>query len=936
MRVPVGRQAECDAIAGFLAAATAAPALLTITGEAGLGKTTLCRHAVDRARQAGFVVLECRPTQSEAQYGYVGLTDLIGYVDDATLDALPTPQRDALAVATLRSAPHADPPDERAIATATSTLLQRLSETAPLLVVVDDVGWLDGPSHAALEFALRRVRESRLALLTCERSGEPHRDGLAVALEQTASSQELSLGGLDASALFRVIKDELGLSLARPVVSRIAEVCAGNPLLALEVARQFAHDGGAAPADVRMPSSIRQPHADRLGRLSARAREALLAVASMARPSATVIDDLGLGRGLREAEEAGIVRVDTSRIDFAHPLVASTTLELASVADRRAMHGRLGQVASETETRARHLALAAAAPDEGLAEALDEAVESAVARAALADASEFARLALDRTEEPASPIGWQRRVRLAELVYATGATAEAAELLSRLAEACPPGPVRARGSLLMLEIAFQTSSAERAREFARAALADADGDAALKAKALLCLATLSFGADDDGARYAEEAHRTLVENGVADNPLLAWAGCEQVSARFHRGHGLDRQGLERALELERTGRTWRSSDQVATIRAAFLKSADFTDESLAAFDELRQRADEEGNDGLVPYIAGHTSGLFLRQGRIDAAAAAAAEHLACAEATGQRGQRAQALFTIAMVRAHHGELDDAEVAAREALSHAESAEDPWMEMSSAAALGFIELSRDHPKPARDWLDRWHLTMQTLGLRDPGISRFHADHIEALVACGDLDLARQRTTELESLAADAFRVSAAATAARCRGLLASASGDPDQARQWLDEALSLHEKCLVPFEQARTLLVLGIVQRRARSKRDAAATLTRATEAFGALKASAWRDRAAAELGRVASVARRSDELTATERRVCELAASGLTNKQVAEQAFISPKTVEANLARAYRKLGITSRAQLGATMAGRAGTAAEVAAPQPDDTRSGS
>jgi DNA-binding CsgD family transcriptional regulator len=120
---------------------------------------------------------------------------------------------------------------------------------------------------------------------------------------------------------------------------------------------------------------------------------------------------------------------------------------------------------------------------------------------------------------------------------------------------------------------------------------------------------------------------------------------------------------------------------------------------------------------------------------------------------------------------------------------------------------------------------------------------------------------------------------------------------------------------MPYELGRTLLVCGQVQRRARRRSDAKASFERAQALFAEIGARLWADRAAAELARVGLRHGSPDVLTETERRIAELAASGLTNKEIAAAAFVSPKTVEANLARVYRKLGIRSRAELGARMA---------------------
>jgi DNA-binding CsgD family transcriptional regulator len=466
---------------------------------------------------------------------------------------------------------------------------------------------------------------------------------------------------------------------------------------------------------------------------------------------------------------------------------------------------------------------------------------------------------------------------------------------------------------MLTEIAYQTSTLQSAIDHAAAALEDARGDASLEARCLLSLAVLSTDGRDS-ARFTAEALRLLEANGIDDPQLLAWAECEDVSARFHLGQGLDRVGLDHALALERTARTWLSGDQVAAVRPVLLKWADQPDDALAALDELRARAEDEGNEGVIPYVAGHVPGILLRLGRLHDAAAAAADHLGLAERTGQESQRMQALYNVSLIDAHLGKLVAAELAGEEILEWARRQDDQWLEMSATSALGFIALCREDSLAARAWLDRWSQLADELGVIDPGISRFYGDHIESLVACGEIVEATTRTDELERRSARAGRVSAAAIAARCRALLAAAAGQTQIALEQIQIALDLDLTCPVPFERQRSLLVAGVVHRRARQKAAARNSLTEAALGFAALGAVEWSERCKRELQRVGTPAGNATTLTATEQKIAELAATGLTNRQVAERSFLSPKTVEANLARVYRKLGITSRAELGARM----------------------
>jgi DNA-binding CsgD family transcriptional regulator/RecA/RadA recombinase len=897
-----GRELEREAAATFLAAAASAPAVLSLHGEAGIGKTTLCRHLVAQARAAGSTVLECRPTAAEQTLSFAALTDLLSTVDDATLAVLPGPQRDALAAATLRSDPGA--PEPRAIGTGLAGLLSLLAAHGPLLVVVDDEQWLDPPSHQALTFALRRIDAVPFGLVTSRRSGTPGPAELAAAVPAPPWKRSLDLTGMTAAAIFHVVRQELGITLGRPALIRITEASAGNPYIAVELARN----------GLVVPESLYALTAERLGGLSPPAREAVLAVACAGRPTTTLLTSVGLRAPLSEAEDAGVVAVREGRVEFTHPLLGSAALELAAPSQQRDLHHRLAQHESDPEARARHSALSTPDPDADVAAALDLAVTSAVARGAAGAATDLARLALERTEQDHATAAWTRRVRLAELLHLAGATTEAGEVLALLGEQCPPGTVRARGWLVLTEVSYQTTSVQRALACAARALEDATEDAPVRVTALLSLATLTAD-PQDRADFAARALQCLQDDAIEDPQLRAWALCEKVAAAFHVGHGLDRSELDRALELERTGRAWRSNDQVAAIRPVLLKWSDHLQEAYDALLELQAKAVEEGNEGLVPYALGHLSGVALRLGRTEEAATLAAEHLAHAEAAGQESQRVQALVNTATVDAHCGRTDSAMAASLEVLAWAEAERDSWLEMSADGLLGFLALTRQDAPEARRWFDRWWTACEASGARDPGVSRFHGDHVEALLADGAVDEARDRLLALEQRADTAGRVSAQAVARRCRALLAATDGDLDGAVALLHQALALHDAAPIPFEQGRTLLVEGITHRRAKAKREATRALTSAIEAFTAVGATAWVERAQAELARVGGRPARPLDLTASERRIAELAASGLTNRQVAEQAFVSPKTVEANLARVYRKLGITSRAELGARMA---------------------
>jgi DNA-binding CsgD family transcriptional regulator len=198
----------------------------------------------------------------------------------------------------------------------------------------------------------------------------------------------------------------------------------------------------------------------------------------------------------------------------------------------------------------------------------------------------------------------------------------------------------------------------------------------------------------------------------------------------------------------------------------------------------------------------------------------------------------------------------------------------------------------------------------MGGGDPVLCVFMPDEIEALVDLGELVRAKAVLDWFESRATKLDRSWARAMAGRCKGLLDAADGKPEDAVAALQEALRQHDRAGIPFERARTLLVLGRVLRRSGQRARAAAALEEARELFQELDARRWYESAEAELSRTGRRAEFPDSLTGTERRVAELAASGISNREIAERAFITTKAVEANLTRVYRKLGIKSRGGL--------------------------
>jgi DNA-binding CsgD family transcriptional regulator len=278
--------------------------------------------------------------------------------------------------------------------------------------------------------------------------------------------------------------------------------------------------------------------------------------------------------------------------------------------------------------------------------------------------------------------------------------------------------------------------------------------------------------------------------------------------------------------------------------------------------------------------------------------------------SGSRRWQGFVLYARGLTLAHLGELDEAAVAADEGLQLATELDDSWVGALHLSVLGFIAISWGDLVVAERHLTRADESMQAASVAEPARHRFHADHVEAVVATGDLDRAGELVARLEQRARVAPYPWLLAITSRSRGVLAMARGDLDEAAAAFVEAVGVHDTLSMPFERARTLLWQGRLLRRRKEKLAARAVLSEAEQIFSGLGAPIWAKQAADELGRLGLHRGTIGELTPTEERIARLVATGMTNKEVAAATFVTVKTVEANLGRIYRKLGIHSRREL--------------------------
>ena len=910
----VGREEELAALAGFLDGPPP-PRILLLEGEAGIGKTTLWREGVALGAQRGLRTLSCSPAESETQLPFAAAGDLLGAQAGNVLDSLPSPQRRAIVAALLLEEVEGPPPDQRAIALAFLGALRVLAEEERLLVAVDDVQWLDGASAQLLEFVLRRIEDEPVTFLLAQRSSGSSRAPLGLDRAPEEALRTLDVGPLTIGALHRLLRARLQARFPRPLLRRLHEASGGNPFYALELGRALAErDVDLDPGlPLPVPAPLRELVRDRIARQPEHVRHALAVAAALSGPTVFAVGDDG---ALDAAVAAELIELDGDRVRFTHPLLAAEAYGAVGAERRRSIHRRLAESVGDVEERARHLALAATAPDGEIAAALDEAAQKAAARGAPEAAAELNKQAARLTPPDDVDAARRRRIEAARLSFVAGDSARARRLLDELLRELPPGPERARLLVLLANILYATEGMDAAVGACEQALAEPVDEPGLKAE---IHATYAFLLDEDNPRrveHAQAALRLLSEADAADPRVEATALVSFAAAQYYLGRGLERVALERAIALEQTFEPPRVALRAGTVLGEWLKYTDDFDAARRRLETAHRAALEEGDDSSLPDILSHLAELELWAGRWDLANQYAHECLQAAEQTRQEAWRAVNLYIRALVDAHCARIESARTHAEEALAVGERIESPWVIGISLWVLGFLDLSLGDLQAVDRHLTRADAIAESIGLIEPGQWRFHADHVEALIGLGELERAEALRDRLEARGRAGDRPWALATAARCRGLLLEARGHRDEALAAFTDALREHERLPVPFERARTLLALGSVQRRANQKRVARESLDQALSVFDELGAPLWAEKARVEMGRIGGrSAPRRGELTATEQAIADLVAAGHTNEEVAAALSLSPRTVAWNLSKIYRKVGVRSRTQLAAGLA---------------------
>ena len=878
---------------------------LVLEGEPGIGKTTLWRHGVALARARGFRVVAAQPVEAERELSYAALGDLLAPVL-SEIGRLPALQKRSLRVALLLSDTRGAPPEERAVAFALSALLAMLVEDGPLVIAVDDVQWLDAPSATVLAFAVRRLDHPQGRLLVARRVGEP-----AIDFER---ARRIAVTALSAPELALLVRQHLDVRFAAPLLEQLHAASGGNPLYAIELARELVRrEQPLRPNEpLPIPQDLHALIARRLEDLPSRTRDVLAVAAALGRASAAVVEayadaDVDLDPAVRQ----GVARRSGDVIEFTHPLYASVLYDKLEAKKRRRIHLRLAELVEGVEERARHLAAATSGRDEAAATIVEQAARAALGRGAPTSALALARRAVELTPL-AAPALLDRRLAAAVLEFDAG-DSRAAEHELRLLAVQAPVEDRAPVLLELARVVCELHGSDAAASVYRQALESLTQDAPSRVVALvnarLAAALAVHGSDAEQLLRAEAA--LAVAEAAGDSAVLAECLAIVAQLRAARDGLVQTELLERALAIAPETGMWVKTSPLLICANQYVADGN-VDVARPLVERLiastHARHDPALSDGLTL-----RAWIEIRIGATRRAIETAEEAHEVARYAGRGDYAGSALAPAAVARSLVGDVVECRAAL--ALLRVHGADLAAANM----AEGLLELSLRDFDAAR--------LVHEKGLAAMSIERPSAHRIlaraqdvaglaEALVALGELSEARAVLDSEGQLAK--LRSLPRARLWHVRALLLDAEGDFGGALAAFRRALDAYEGFTSnPVHRGRVLLSLGAVQRRRRQKRAAREALEAALAAFNAAGAVIWAQHADAELALVGGRPSSPGALTGTERRVASLVAQGRSNNDVARELHVSPKTVEWNLTKIYRKLHVASRAELAARLAPR-------------------
>jgi DNA-binding NarL/FixJ family response regulator len=906
------RLAEWRRVREFAEAVRTAPAALAVQGEAGAGKSTLWQAGIEAA--AGHRLLRSEPSASETDLSFVGLSDLLAGVLPLVADHIPGPQREALEIALLLRPAGDEPPTARAVGLAVLAALRGCLSVGPVMVAIDDVQWLDEASLEAVTFALRRVAGGPLSLLVAARTeaaadpltagAPPPSHGWRDLLAALPAADVIDLAPLDMWQIQKLLPPTVTAAQAREV----ARQSRGNPFWALQVSASL------EDTESRLPPLARTL-TDRLSRsLSPGAAAALAVVAAAGRialPDALAVlghlDDPAAA--VDEAVLAGVVVETSDRLSAAHPLIAAAAVELLPPARRAELYRRLAEASSNPERYAHFTALAAGPqPDGRVAEALDAAAEAAHARAANAAAGQFAVQAVRCTPAADADALVRRRIRAGELLFLASEMERSLEHLEALDAERLATEDFERALPLLTDMASLVRGAAAATAIVTRALEGAGSDPRRRALVLALASDIGYGLRGGRRAAALEAISCAQVAGPAASPVLHRALINLLAAKVSGAEGLDTGLLERAERLE-AGLPGRLLHDTADLhRGVWARCTDDLDTARAALRRCVARAREAGDEYTLATFLSYLAATEELAGDFPAATAlvAEAEQVAALQDWPISAWHLEPRCELLIAAGH---LDQAVSLADERLPDQES-RTMAVRFIGESIRGKVSMWRGDAEAAVRHFERASWFADQRDWVEPGV-RSRIDHLlaEAYVATGRTGDAGRISAWLRGLGERLSRPALTGDAHRIDALICAAAGDLEAAAQAAAAAVAAHESSPLRPELARSLLVLGRIQRRRKSRRPSRDALARARELAVQMGHRPLLAAIEAELPRVAAE-RSGSELTATERRVADLIAAGATNRDAAAALFVSVRTIETHVASIYRKLGVRTRAEL--------------------------
>ncbi len=894
-----GREEDIALIEGLLSGVRVGGAALVISGDPGIGKSSLLETAQHLARDRAMRVLRLCGMIPEAHLPFGALQQALSPILKQH-DALPTRQRAALQAA-FGLSDDATAPDIFLVGLATLTLLTASATRKPILLLADDTQWLDQPSRDVLEFISRRISSDPIVLLMATRSGSQEAFG-------ASGVPRLDLSALDACAAERLL-DVQSPQLPHDLRKRFLDEAAGNPLALVELPRGAPGSETAASHWLPLTDRLEQAFFSRVAALPAATRTLLLIIAENDSKSlrevlnageALLHEKIGL-EVLAPAVSAKLIEIATGEVSFRHPLVRSAIHQATSPVMRHRVHAVLAQVIEDQSGRGIwHRMVSAIGPDDDLAKELDAAASRSQQRGALATAI----IALENAARLSSTaVGKSERLLRAAGFAADLGQPGTVERLLREAELDEPRPHTRALFAWVREISQPLTVSDPARisalaSFAADARAEGANDLALN---LLWRAAQRCWWENENDKVRADVLRTATELRFPSTDARMIAITAFADPLQH-GHEVYQQ-------LRACSNTPSEDPRAAWILGTVANSIGAYEFSIGWFTAASTAFRDQGRLGDLARVLFGRSCAEIEMGDWTGALRSAAESVRFGEETGQTMWVAAGTILQAMLAARRGQFDSAERQCGQAEQLLLSPGSSFWHAILQDARGIAAMGAGRPAEAYEHL------LRVWSPGDPAYNmglHFYclADYVEAAVSSGEKGRAAAAVEDTERRSGSVAVPWVRMILSYCKALLAS----PDQAEKFFQDALGTDVRTW-PFRRGSCLLAYGAWLRRQRRVMEARAPLRIARDTFDALGALPWSERARQEL-RAAGEASRPragralETLTPQELQIADLAAGGLSNKEIGARLYLSHRTVGYHLHRIFPKLGVTARSAL--------------------------